>query len=243
MSFTLSLRAVRYVQSYNDALCMWNAASAQRPSGTGDRKIPGHNRPTTGITMRGDGAIEFIYHRTSVVTYKPDGTCILDLRWTSRSTAHFANRFCPSVVSPMNEGEIIQYEHMYYTHRGLVTVHPDRTISGTAPITRRVLNRKRAKETLLSVGFKDFAAYYKTLFSVWGPALHGQFYAGRMEDTVECIRDPERWDEVVRARTLKPRGFLADLRGRLYRHYGCYDEIEEDSAPSYQLLRKWMRGQ
>src|SRR5574343_1753561 len=118
MAFSLNMNGVRYVQSYSNALWTWDKAQKQRPSGAGERQIPGHNRPSTGISRLSDGTIKFIYHSTAVVIYEPDNTCRIDLSYGSRSTVIFAKKLCPASVVPYKEGEIVQWRGRFYATRG-----------------------------------------------------------------------------------------------------------------------------
>lgn len=76
------------VQSYEDAIRCLNGRTARRVA----------NNTTAHLTPEGD--VVFRLHFTDIVTWKKDGTCILDAgRWKTVTTKDRMNRLVPGFIS------------------------------------------------------------------------------------------------------------------------------------------------
>jgi hypothetical protein len=247
MSFGLSMRGVSRVTSYAEAVALYERAPETR---SGERRIPGRARSAiTGINMW-RGEVTFRYHRTDVVTWKPDGSCVLDLRYSSQSTATFANSFAPWGIHVLGEAKVIavgpRSETRYYRAGSHVTITPDGEIEGTRAFRVLTPNRKRAKQARVDTGFEPFAAWYKLQASFWQGNLHRGGRHRYPDDLIAALRDPEEWQDILSETTLGftpgPERFLAKLRAYIYEKADVYDVVEEPYAPSYNTARKWLRG-
>jgi hypothetical protein len=248
MSFGLSMHSVNYVQTYTEARAMHERAPPRRGTGSGDRALPGRAKSkVTGISLRLADVV-FTYHRTNVVIWRPNGDCVLDLSWASRSTAEFANRFTPTGVNVTGEAQIIFLgswsDGTFYRVGSHVTITPDGALTGTIPFRVRTINRKRAKQALVDAAYPAFAEWYKVQLQFWEGNLHRGPYRGNHE-LLDLIRYPDRWSDILQGnffyRLASPAMFLTKLREKIYTD-DVYDMREEPHAPSYNTARKWMRG-
>jgi hypothetical protein len=247
MSFGLSMHGVSYVQTYTEARAMHERAKPRRGSGSGDCQIPGKSSKITGISLRGEDVV-FTYHRTDVVTWRPNGDCVLDLSWSSHSTATFASRFTPPSVYVLGACDVLGYggwtDGFYYRAGSYITIKANGEIEGTRPFTIKTINRKRAKQALVDAAYPAFAAWYNVQAQFWEGNLHRGNYRGEGE-LLNLIRDPDRWSEILQGRYFwksnSPATFLTKLREKIYT-FDVYDTREEPHAPSYNTARKWLRG-
>ena len=260
--FALNMHGVAYVTNYNEAVAMYAKAEPLKGC-VGERGIPGKaGTKSTGISMDGDDVV-FCYHSTDVVRWRKDNTCLIDLRHESRSTANFADRFCPDDVSVMRHGSVLRIGPWeggkYYATDGRVVVTAGEVLSGTRPIPVRVVDREAAKQALTYENFHAFVAWYTPLAQFWElkePEHHwsrrrtykSNLHRGdhlSVSAIMRKLHDPNEWEAIANAPTFGyaagPKAFLASLRAAIYEQYGCYRTEYRDFAPSCAAISKWLR--
>lgn len=244
MTFGLSMRGVGYVQSYTAAKALYDRAPVRRAgsSGAGERKLPGHLKNYTGMTLTAEG-VGFVYHRTTVALWMPDNTCILDLSYESHSTATFANRFSPRNIHVAKECEAISDGLHWYRAGSMVRVRHDGKIEhGTLPIGRLVLNKERAKQVRKDTNYDAFAKWYRTMAPL-ADRIHHRDGIRRGSDILDALRNESKWHDLMTSAAFgiqKPKQFLPILRKFLYQNFDAYDEVYETHASNYAQLCRWM---
>jgi hypothetical protein len=252
MTFGLSMSGVRRVTSYAAALALYEKAVPRRGgTGSGERKLPGHSKPYTGLTRRGDN-IEFIYHTTEVVTWRPDGSVLLDLRYQSYSTATFADRFTPTSLNVSGTADVLYNRNtgLYYLAGPSVTFTADEVLEGTVPITRKLVDRKLGNEALERRGYKKFEHWYLPMAAMLGGNAHRSLTKfgpyTRNSDLIDAVADESSWHDLLTCTALgfgiAPETFLTRLRKTIYGWDDAYRTETHPHAKTYNQLRSWLRG-
>lgn len=245
MTFGLSMRGVGYVQSYTAAKALYDRAPVRRAgsSGAGERKLPGHLKNYTGMTLTAAG-VGFVYHRTTVALWMPDNTCILDLSYGSHSTTTFANRFSPYNISVAKECAAISDGRHWYLANSVVRVRPDGEIErGTLPIVRWVLNKERTKQVRKDTNYDAFAKWYRTMAPL-ADRVHYRDDIRSGSGLLDALRNESKWHDIMTSAMFglqTPKQFLPILRKFLYQNFDVYDSVPETHANSYAQLCRWVR--
>lgn len=244
MTFGLHMRGVGYVVSYEAALAMYDRAPERKRGtvGSGERKLPGHLKRYTGMTLTA-GGVGFVYHDTTVAVWMPDNTCILDLSYESRSTVTFANRFSPRNISVAKQGAAISDGEYWYRTGTIVRISPNGRIeSGTLPIHTLVLNKARAKAIRKETNYDEFAKWYR----IMAPMADGRHHRNTVSqrDIVAAMQDERQWHDLMTSAVFAwnqpPAAFLTALRKRIYSYSGAYDTVSKPCVETYATLRRWV---
>lgn len=175
---------------------------------------------------RGD-AIAFVYHSTDVVIWYPDDSYELDLRYTSRSTGIFANRFIPTGVYTLRECSVLQVKDTYHPAGTRLRIHADGRVEYPHHRPHFEIERIDAKvsRTLLKqTRYYEYLAWHKLMRAMLDSApdtddrgysrirLRGFVSA---DDAIRMLDDPDRWHDLMQSNYGAP----ADLRAALQRQF------------------------
>jgi hypothetical protein len=243
---------VKGVCSYAEAAALFDNAKLRKNTygRSGTHAMPRHSTDFTGLSKGRDGTICFIYHRTTVVEWRPDNTCTLDISYTSRSTATFASRFAPHGVAIYGECKALRSGDAYYTPGARVRLDVDGRLTHASEDTRtqtRVrVDRKEANKAMEVSGLKDFLAWYKPMAALLGnEQMHREHHD--VPDIQAALLDREQWESIRTSNRVA--GFRAEvpavekaLRKAVYEKHDAYYTEERASAPDHGSFTAWAKG-
>ena len=98
MSWTINMRGVKRIRSYQEALEYFNETKPFR--GSSHRPVGDRRAKHKSMYMRNNGseAISFRLYRTDLITFLPDGQVVFDF-YSSNSSHEFLNCFMPRGIS------------------------------------------------------------------------------------------------------------------------------------------------
>lgn len=191
--FSIKSRKLPYARSYAQAEELFDRmlrrlTARQKASSApwSDRCVPLKNARSRHFKLerRMDGDVvcyDFIYHRTTVVSHRSDGSIDMDVTYDSVSTRAFFDCFCPeSVVVQSKRGYKWLVHHknpgqLFYSTSKPLRFTAGGDIEGAEPVelTKRLVDRDKAK--LLRVKLKPYVkwltAVSKACDSVAGACL------------------------------------------------------------------------
>ena len=235
MSFRVSLHAVPYVRSYDEALA-FHAKAAEKPWRKGklpsraryypnyytDHALPGKRQRTCGVRMMGDNVV-FRLHSTEVITWRPDGSVRVSV-YHSQSTCVFINNFIPNhlMISMHSNGYVLRNLETLdvIPLRDDFTIFADGTIGETDPAAFGVqrINKPAAKRLREEVGYPAFTKWRKIMEPLLVNGHSWQLrYNARWEidsrGVDECLQDQEMWPQFIIA-TMPNSTILANIYDR-----------------------------
>lgn len=99
--------------------------------GTRPQKKIGHN---TWLLRKPDGAVALKYHETEVVTWKPDGSIVLDSGgWRTSTTKVRLNYYASLNVYQDNRVWYVKHGGAVYTFKDGMVLKPDGSVEGAGP--------------------------------------------------------------------------------------------------------------
>ena len=219
MSFRVSLHAVPYVRSYDEALA-FHAKAAKKPWRKGklpsraayypnyytDHALPGKRSRNCGVRMMGDNVV-FRLHSTEVITWRPDGSVRVNV-YHSQSTCVFINNFIPNhlMISMHSNGYVLRDLRTLdaIPLRDDFTIFADGTIGETDPAVFALqrINKPAAKRLREEVGYTAFAKWRKIMEPLlvgqhdWREQWNADSELSRM-GYVSALKDQEMWPKFV----------------------------------------------
>ena len=219
MSFRVSLHAVPYVRSYDEALA-FHAKAAEKPWRKGklpsraayypnyytDHALPGKRSRNCGVRMMGDNVV-FRLHSTEVITWRPDGSVRVNV-YHSQSTCVFINNFIPNhlMISMHSNGYVLRNLETLdvIPLRDDFTIFADGTIGETDPVAFGVqrINKPVAKRLREEVGYPAFTKWRKIMEPLlvgqhdWREQWNADSELSRM-GYVSALKDQEMWPKFV----------------------------------------------
>lgn len=231
---------VNGINSYAEAVAFYNTCPTSGGMRDGvHRAIKGKSGSrATGVRMS-EGSVMFRYHSTDVVTWRPDGSYVVDLTYTSRSTCEFANRFIPDGHYAEKEAYHLRVEDFIYPAACNLVVRPDGTVTGMIhKFYRWAVDKRRARKFLESVNYPEFQKWHAAMFPLVRDTLGRGNPEFHMWNAINMLEDPDLWHSLM----IVIGGNLAALRHELYERAGVYDEISADRLPSTTAMNKWRLG-
>ena len=241
MAFSLSMRDVPYVRSYNEAVNFYDRCVPWR-DGSGDRPLLGKRHRNSGVRMIDHNEdVVFRYDRTDVVTWHKNGACTINNGgWGTVSTCAFATRFAPTTCYLSKNGHHLVIDSLTYPIAGRVV-----TVSGTGEVSgpglgvfaKDRVNRKRAKALLASLGYPRYADWYRWTWPMmkdaapragWGPFL-------RTSEIEQMLQVESKWLEIM----MSSDGSPAAIRRRIYGNHVAevYDETRYDTHQGHTDMK------
>ena len=235
MSFRVSLHAVPYVRSYDEALA-FHAKAAKKPWRKGklpsraryypnyytDHALPGKRQRTCGVRMMGNNVV-FRLHSTEVITWRPDGSVRVNV-YHSQSTCVFINNFIPNhlMISMHSNGYVLRNLETLdaIPLRDDFTIFADGTIGETDPAAFGVqrINKPAAKRLREEVGYPAFTKWRKIMEPM---LINGHGWRDRASAGWEVsakgyravLQDQEMWPKFIIA-SIANSAILANLYDR-----------------------------
>lgn len=249
--FGLSMNscAVSSINNYDEALRFYESCPTKRGMVYGDtRRIRGkEGSKAMGVRLTAK-SVAFFYHSTDVVVWHSDGRCDIDLNYDSKSTAAFANVFLPRVVSVVNScrGILVgSWEHgRVYPGQGHRTLLPDGTMVPSEKVfVRDVVNRKKARKLLKSVGYYEYLDWWKLMHPMVKDSLTINVEVPSAWEVFELLKSPETYHQLMQTYL----GHPDNLRALLYADIGkfeggIYDRQYEPHLPAKADINKWTIG-
>jgi hypothetical protein len=242
MSFGLNMYdcGVSKIDSHAEALAFYNSCRVKRGNiDTDPRPIRGKERSPMDIRVK-HGNVIFRYHRTDVVTWRPDDSYTVQC-WASQSTAMFASCFIPWKLDSFNLSTVLRVRDTLYPVVDRITVHADGRVDTTAVFSRQVINRANAKQALASTRYADYVAWYKLMWPMVRGSRHNpyQFASVRYYYVKDVLADDANWHNLM----MGPNGRPDEIRNALYtaldHEFAVYDTVQEASLPYRSNLKPW----
>lgn len=249
--FGLNMRAcaVNNLNNYADALAFYDSCPTRRGTEYGDsRPIRGKagSRDINVYVQSHSRRVCFRYHSTDVVVWSDNNECQIDLRWDSRSTAEFANRFIPYRVDVINmcKGILLGNwtDGRVYPGRGVHTLLPDGTLKpdGRQFVQTRI-DRAKAKALMTKVGYYEYLAWWKIMRPmVDRGGAKVEFLSGH--EIVEMLKDPENYHRIMTSTLGHPdalRDAVYNFSSHLLGEDPVHFEHFEPHLPASTNLAKW----
>ena len=146
MAFSIHAHLLPSINSYAEALDQYNGAIPFKYS-TAMRFIASRS-DVTKLVWKDDASqdINFRYHSTNVVTWHTDNTVTINVDYDSVSTRTFASRLSGHGVHNSKGYTMVCGKAI----GARATIKDGTVISGSIPVIKLVVNRKRAKEIMLA---------------------------------------------------------------------------------------------
>jgi len=200
---SMSNCAVCGINSYNEALAFYERCPTAGGKRDGwHRAIKGkEGSKTMGVRLVED-KVAFRYHSTDVVTWNPDRSYTIDLRWNSSSTCRFADRFIPAGHYATREGHVLVVNDEAYPADTVLRVSACGHVTyphGTRMFQRQTVNGPVARAALKTTGYYDYLRWRNLMLPMMG---------GKVQITkpswdcstgwvVECLNNPEMWHDLL----------------------------------------------
>ena len=242
MAFGLSMRSVQRVQCYDDAVAMYNKATAWKNGGD-DLPFPNKRAREYGIRMEGTDVV-FRYHRTDVVTWHADGSYTIKTGgYDTGSTCTFANNFMPRNHSLGRQTKVLRIGETLYPISGTrLTVSPDGVPSGgLGKFTKKKIKLKEAKKLRESFGYPEYRKWHKAMFPMIKDTMVSSWHREYLTYTeiVERLADPDKWHSLM----VSQFGHPDDVRTKLYDKNGhafdIYEHVYLDKLQGFTEGRDW----
>ena len=144
MAFSINAYNLPSINSFNQALSIYNDARPLKNNNERDL-VKGYDSSKRVSLDTSKQDVLFYYHHTDVVLWHADNTVTIDVGYNSVSTRTFASRLSGHYVS-RDKG----YQYVCGKAIGArATIKDGVVISGTVPVIKTSIDRKRAKEVML----------------------------------------------------------------------------------------------
>lgn len=231
MAFTVEMHHRDRCDNYKQALDLFERTTPWRNGGE-DHPLPNKRVRHMGVRKLPDGSIAFRFHRTDVVTWRPDETYTL-VPYQSQSTCDFASAFLPYGHNLCKTGAVLGiYERtgpsVYYPVEYDSNVHVNPTLKApthklNSIFVKQRVNQKAAKAARDKTRYAEFAEWYKLMMAMRNnmPIMHGEFtYNVTSHDILNALADESRWHDLMTSGYFCS-DILGDIRDAIYRdnHY------------------------
>jgi hypothetical protein len=227
MSFGLSMYecGVSSIDTHAEALRFYESCKVKRGRAPTDpRPIRGKERSPMDVRVEQDNVI-FRYHRTDVVTWRPDNSYVLSC-WTSQSTATFASAFIPFRHHSTKESTVLQVGDKMYPVVNTITVRADNTVETQAVFAREVVNRANAKRALATTRYADYRAWHKLMWPMVCETATSR-WAYTMDTSSAALADEANWHDIMMGIYGNPDTVRERLYHELRREFAIYDTVQE----------------
>lgn len=259
MSFGLNGNNLPGCSEYAEALSIFNDIKPLRGALPEDPRPLGHRKSSNSkkVRMSAKGEVIFTYHYTDVVTWCPDGTCVLEPH-PSKSTVTFANAFLPLTVYVGRECEELEILHWKDTEsrvyalsgslvyikpspdggRELYTVCGEGQPMGTKPIRWRTVNRKEANALYREHHLHDFEDFLSAYRAVTPPQAGTG--ATPIDTALKALKagDRAKWASIASGTRKPVDKIITNLRAAIREEHDAFDYHETQYVTSSGALRR-----
>ena len=245
MSFGLNMYhcAVSSISSHAEAVTFYERCPVKRGHDYGDeRRIKGkESSRQMSVRILKNGDVAFKYHATDVVTWRMDNSYVIE-SYASRSTCEFANRFIPPRHWLYKEGARLGIgawdTGTVYPVVHHVTVRGDH-VETKAMFTRKVVDRKGAKQVLAGTRYVEYRDWYNVMFPMVRDTMPRSWQRKwwTPSELVEMLNDPDQWHAIMVGQHGSPK----DVREMLYRANWetAYTTVRAATLPADKINNTW----
>lgn len=239
------------LRSYQDAVNKFNSITPIR--GWRDDIRPVAQRRNDNFTIRrlNDDSIAIRLYATDIITYRPDGTIELE-PYSSALTNGAVGFIFRGAVTPQYthpSGPVLWVNRKGYRIPDFAVLSPDlELIAGSAPFTKRSLDRTRGPKVLKSSGYKTFALWLKTQLRLGidprqGTDRYGPSHFSNL--TIGTLDNPDYYPDIARGMSVYRDidDQLADLRIAVHKYHDTVVEEEVAYVNNWPELENIRRSQ
>lgn len=239
------------LRSYQDAVNKFNSITPIR--GRRDDVRPVAQRRNDNFTIRrlNDDSIAIRLYQTDIITYRPDGT--IELEPYSSVLTNDAVQFilrgavAPQYIHP--SGPVLWVNRKGYRIPDFAVLSPDlELIAGSAPFTKRSLDRIRGPKVLKTSGYKSFALWIKTQIRLGiDPRQNTDRYGSSHFSnlTIGALDNPDYYPDIARGMSAycDLDDQLAALRIAVHKYHDTVVEEEVAYVNNWRELEAIRRSQ
>jgi hypothetical protein len=203
--FGLNMRscAVYRINSYDEARAFYEECPTAGGMRDGvHRAIKGKKGSNTmGVRLAGD-KVAFRYHSTDVVTWNPDQSYTVDLRWNSTATCRFADVFIPGGHYATRGGYVLVVNDKAYPADTVLTVARCGQVTysyGARMFQRQTVDGPVARSALKTTGYYDYLTWRNLMLPMMGGKVRvtKPGWNCSTDWVFECVNNPEMWHDLL----------------------------------------------
>lgn len=222
------------IRSYADAVKVWQKAIIFPRIPNGPRGLVDRRKKHLTIERTEAEDIILRLYGHAVVLWRKDNSITIYAPRVTRSTGKFASHCTPSGmhVSTWNDRYLCaNVGGRLYKIADEITFRQHgkdwKADQITSPWQKSVVNRERAKQALVTIGYEDFRLWFKTYIQMAAKPYGSASWIDN-PSIIIMLRDRNKWRDLVTSRFpnawSQPDKALSEIRQAIYAEYECIDK-------------------